>query len=74
MCGVVGAVNWGDRSVLVRMTDIQSHRGSGDSGIRDLELPDGCKVGLGSRRITILDLSPVGYMLMGNGERIAWLT
>src|SRR5215471_166892 len=64
MCGIAGLVNWGDKSVLQRMTDIQEHRGPDDHGTWETTLPDGQWVGLGSRRLAILDLSPAGHMPM----------
>lgn len=64
MCGIAGAVNWGDAATLARMTDVQRHRGPDDRGIWETHLPDGRWVGLGSRRLSILDLSPAGHMPM----------
>ena len=47
------------------MIDIQAHRGPDDRGLwRDL--PEGGSVGMGSRRLAILDLSPAGHMPMSN--------
>jgi len=67
-------MNCGDREVLLRMTMIQSHRGPDDSGIWDRRSPDGCFVGLGSRRLAILDLSPLGRMPMCNHDHSIWIT
>jgi asparagine synthase (glutamine-hydrolysing) len=64
MCGINGAINWGDNTTLARMTNIQSHRGPDDHGTWETRLPDGTWVGLGSRRLAILDLSPAGHMPM----------
>ena len=64
MCGINGAINWGDSTTLARMTSIQSHRGPDDHGTWESSLPDGTWVGLGSRRLAILDLSPAGHMPM----------
>jgi asparagine synthetase B (glutamine-hydrolysing) len=33
MCGISGLVNCGDRETLVRMTNVQTHRGPDDSGL-----------------------------------------
>ena len=33
MCGIAGAVNWGDADALLRMTEIQRHRGPDGSGL-----------------------------------------
>jgi asparagine synthase (glutamine-hydrolysing) len=56
------------------MTQIQAHRGPDDSGLWDKKLPDGSYVGLGSRRLAILDLSPQGHMPMCNEDRTVWIT
>jgi asparagine synthase (glutamine-hydrolysing) len=74
MCGIAGVMNCGDRETLMRMTMVQSHRGPDDSGIWDRRFPDGSYVGLGSRRLAILDLSPLGHMPMCNGDRSIWIT
>jgi asparagine synthase (glutamine-hydrolysing) len=64
MCGIVGAINWGDSARLAAMNDAQAHRGPDDHGLWERRLPDGAFVGLGSRRLAILDLSPAGRMPM----------
>ncbi len=74
MCGISGVVNCGDRETLVRMTQVQAHRGPDDSGIWDRRFPDGSYIGLGSRRLAILDLSPVGHVPMCNEDRNVWIT
>jgi len=66
MCGISGIVNCGDRETLARMTRVQSHRGPDDSGLWERQFPDGSYIGLGSRRLAILDLSPLGHMPMCN--------
>ncbi len=62
MCGITGLVNWGDRERLGRMTDLQTHRGPDDSGTWHEQVAGIGFVGLGSRRLAILDLSPAGHM------------
>lgn len=74
MCGISGLVNWGDRETLERMTAIQAHRGPDDAGVWERHFPDGTYVGLGSRRLAILDLSPGGHMPMCNADRSLWIT
>jgi asparagine synthase (glutamine-hydrolysing) len=74
MCGIAGLMNCGDRETLMRMTMVQSHRGPDDAGIWDRRLPDGSFVGLGSRRLAILDLSQLGHMPMCNHDRSLWIT
>lgn len=68
MCGITGAVNWGDANTLALMTDIQAHRGPDDRGLWEQRLADGTWVGLGSRRLSILDLSPAGHMPMSTPD------
>jgi len=74
MCGISGVVNCGDREILERMTLVQAHRGPDDHGVWDRRFPDGTYIGLGSRRLAILDLSPAGHMPMGNEARTLWIT
>jgi asparagine synthase (glutamine-hydrolysing) len=74
MCGIAGLANCGDREVLSRMTHAQMHRGPDDSGLWERRFPDGSYVGLGSRRLAILDLSSDGHMPMCNEERTVWIT
>src|SRR5207302_1037185 len=64
MCGIVGTINWGDGARLAEMNDAQAHRGPDDMGLWETRLADGAFVGLGSRRLAILDLSPAGHMPM----------
>lgn len=74
MCGISGLANWGDGETLARMTHVQAHRGPDDSGLWERRFPDGGYVGLGSRRLAILDLSPDGHMPMSNEDGSVWIT
>lgn len=74
MCGISGLVNCGDVEALARMTDIQWHRGPDDSGLWERHFSDGTYIGLGSRRLAILDLSPDGHMPMSNEDGSVWIT
>ena len=74
MCGISGLVNCGDAETLARMTSVQSHRGPDDSGLWERHFSDGTYVGLGSRRLAILDLSPDGHMPMSNEDGSVWIT
>ncbi len=74
MCGISGLADWGDRETLARMNAVQSHRGPNDSGIWDHRSPDGSYIGLGSRRLSILDLSRDGHMPMSNEDGTVWIT
>lgn len=74
MCGISGLVNCGDRETLARMTHVHGHRGPDDSGLWERTFPDGSYIGLGSRRLAILDLSVCGHMPMCNEDRSVWIT
>jgi len=74
MCGISGLVNCGDTETLARMTNVQAHRGPDDSGLWERRFPDGEYIGLGSRRLAILDLSPGGHMPMSNEDGTVWIT
>jgi len=74
MCGISGLVNCGDRETLARMTLVQGHRGPDDSGLWERRFPDGTYIGMGSRRLAILDLSSDGHMPMCNEDRTLWIT
>ena len=56
------------------MTNVQTHRGPDDSGIWERRFPGGEYIGLGSRRLSILDLSPHGHMPMSNEDGSVWIT
>jgi len=53
---------------------VQAHRGPNDSGIWEHRSPDGTYIGLGSRRLSILDLSADGHMPMSNEDGTVWIT
>jgi asparagine synthase (glutamine-hydrolysing) len=74
MCGISGLVNCGSREVLARMTHVQKHRGPDNAGIWEQRFPDGAYIGLGSRRLAILDLSASGHMPMTNADRSVCIT
>jgi asparagine synthase (glutamine-hydrolysing) len=74
VCGISGFVNCGNREVLHRMTHVQVHRGPDDSGLWEQRFPDGSYIGLGSRRLAILDLSASGHMPMANEDRSVIIT
>jgi asparagine synthase (glutamine-hydrolysing) len=58
MCGICGTVgsNQVDREAMQRMAATLRHRGPDDDGFFVGEYPDGVAVGLGFRRLSIIDL------------------
>lgn len=70
MCGIAGLVVYGDgplveEAQLRRLRDAQRHRGPDDAGL--WIAPDG-RVGLGHRRLSIVDLSPLGHQPMATDD------
>ena len=81
MCGISGLVNHNrsdgncdNSETLARTTAVQWHRGPDDFGLWERRLPDGTYIGLGSRRLAILDLSLYGHMPMSNEDGSVWIT
>ncbi|HEY3975011.1 MAG TPA: asparagine synthase (glutamine-hydrolyzing) [Candidatus Sulfotelmatobacter sp.] len=78
MCGIFGIIAHGARipdGVLERGTQSLAHRGPDDSGtilLRDA-IPDPIEIGLGNRRLSILDLSPLGHQPMHDAETGNWI-
>jgi asparagine synthase (glutamine-hydrolysing) len=74
MCGIVGvasATRHCDVAVLQRMRDTLQHRGPDDAGIWHA---DDHAVGLGHRRLAIIDLSPAGHQPMCDESCSFWVT
>jgi asparagine synthase (glutamine-hydrolysing) len=69
MCGIAGWISFGDRPVeagtLARMRDAMPHRGPDGSG---LWVSDDRRVGLGFRRLAIIDLSAAALQPMANED------
>lgn len=66
MCGIAGFCDFtkkSDKQTLVKMTDILHHRGPDDSGYSFYE-NEYANIGLGHRRLSILDLSSHGHQPM----------
>ena len=72
MCGIVGVYNYGNPGLplqaetIARMRDTMAHRGPDDAGV--YVTPDG-RLGLGHRRLSILDLSSLGHQPMAIAGR-----
>ena len=66
MCGIAGFIDFNkrlDKETLIDMTDILHHRGPDDSGY-SFESFSHVNIGLGHRRLSILDLSSHGHQPM----------
>jgi asparagine synthase (glutamine-hydrolysing) len=78
MCGIFGVIARNARipdGVLERGTQSLAHRGPDDSGtilLRD-SAPDPVEIGLGNRRLAILDLSPLAHQPMHDAETGNWI-
>jgi asparagine synthase (glutamine-hydrolysing) len=59
MCGIAGYWGNGNRDILQGMGDSLTHRGPDDGGILEID-----SVGLAHRRLSIVDLSPLGHQPM----------
>jgi asparagine synthase (glutamine-hydrolysing) len=72
MCGIAGIIQ-GEHlnpSVLRAMTEAIAHRGPDDVG---LQIWSEHGVGLGHRRLSIIDLSPAGHNPMSNEDGTVWI-
>ncbi len=68
MCGICGKIYFDrsrqvDERLIRQMADVLQHRGPDDSGV----FTAGC-VGLGHRRLSIIDLTPAGRQPMANED------
>src|SRR5205085_2615886 len=64
----------GPEDLRPRLFCSQAHRGPDGAGIWERSFPDGSYVGLGSRRLAILDLTSDGQMPMCNEDGSVWIT
>ena len=65
MCGICGSAGFVDRDALGRMTGALVHRGPDDGGVY---VDAAAGIGLGNRRLAILDLSANGHMPMTSAQ------
>src|SRR5688500_10445890 len=68
MCGIVGYLSARepiDGATIAAMSDTITHRGPDDDG---LWLSDSCDVGLGHRRLAIVDLTEGGHQPMASHD------
>lgn len=81
MCGICGKLNVDgspiDPALIKRMNDALSHRGPDDEGIYiEPSSPGGhtsASVGLGHKRLSIIDLSAAGHQPMTNEDKTVWM-
>ena len=76
MCGICGIIDYNkdvriEESVLKRMCAALKHRGPDDQGIWINN--GGVSVGLGHRRLSIIDLSLAGHQPMSNEDNSIWV-
>lgn len=70
MCGIAGFIDFTKKSgkdILQRMTDVMLHRGPNDAGYEVFGHP-AANIGMGQRRLSILDLSSGGHQPMHFGQ------
>ena len=78
MCGIIGILTRNSRippAVLEQATRSLAHRGPDDSGtvlLKDTQ-PEPLEIGLGHRRLAILDLSPLGHQPMQDPVTGNWI-
>src|SRR5438093_8050738 len=73
MCGIAGKLHYDatrpvEKSLLQRMCSALEHRGPDDEGIV-IQGP----LGLGHRRLSIIDLSPGGHQPMSSDDGTLWI-
>src|SRR3989338_578199 len=77
MCGICGVLNYGREEVqekaILRMCREMTHRGPDDEGVYLDNNPSGPGVGLGHRRLKIIDLSEAGHQPMSNEDGWVWI-
>ena len=78
MCGIFGIVASNcsiSKTALERATDSLAHRGPDDKGTVVIQAGTSphLEIGLGNRRLSILDLSPLGHQPMLDAETGNWI-
>lgn len=73
MCGICGIYNFKNNNpinadLLLQMCEVLKHRGPDDQGIWSRN-----KIGLGHRRLSIIDLSSQGHQPMSNENGAIWI-
>jgi asparagine synthase (glutamine-hydrolysing) len=77
LCGICGIFNYADsgfnieEKLISAMCGQMSHRGPDDEGIY---IDPRMRIGLGHRRLSIIDLSTAGHQPMTNEDQSIWIT
>lgn len=74
MCGICGIVGQPDAQLIKDMLARIAHRGPDDEGVYVAETSSGERIGLGHRRLSIIDLSLAGHEPMSDASGRIWLT
>ena len=71
MCGICGFVSKQNITLeqLRKMNDTMYHRGPDDSGEEIFQMKDGYQIGMAQRRLSIMDLSPLGHQPMHSCDK-----
>ncbi len=70
MCGIAGILHSGSEPALREMTDTMAHRGPDDADVKWFAATGS---GLGHRRLSIIDLSPLGRQPMSTEDGRLWI-
>lgn len=74
MCGIVGALSWGNFAIeetyIIKMRDAMIHRGPDGAGVW---VSKDRRIGLGHRRLSIIDLSDAASQPMATADKRFWL-
>ncbi|HYV06716.1 MAG TPA: asparagine synthase (glutamine-hydrolyzing) [Blastocatellia bacterium] len=74
MCGICGVAGQADEQLIKSMLARIEHRGPDDEGVYITAASQDKRVGLGHRRLSIIDLSPAGHEPMSDASGSVWLT
>lgn len=71
MCGICGFASKQNITLeqLKKMNDTMYHRGPDDSGEEIFQMKDGYQMGMAQRRLSIIDLSPLGHQPMHSADK-----
>ena len=81
MCGICGKITTNidgciDESLMRKMCSVMAHRGPDDEGVHIANIKhqtSNIKIGLGHRRLSIIDLSEAGHQPMTNEDGTIWI-